>query len=217
MILVCAATAQGMVNTAPRASAQGAQPQLLVSWQADTYVPSGFSGKTMPASDSQILAGVDLIDNGRRVDLSAYKVFWYIDEKFYQGATGLTRISFAAPHFIGETFIRLRVSVTDYNGGVGKTITVPVVVPEAVIQSSAPDLAAPSAPFNLQAYPYFFNVTSPSQLNFTWSLGGVEVGRQNPLVVTREMADRGPSRVELSVRNPARPIERITRTIDIFR
>jgi hypothetical protein len=218
VVLGAAAVTGAVMGVASRAAAQGAPPQLLVTWQADTYVPDGFAGKVMPASDSPITVGVDMIDLGKRVDLGPYKVFWYIDEKFYQGAPGLTRISLSAPHFIGANAITVRVVVTDYGGGPGKTITIPVVVPEAVIQSSAPSLAASAAPFNLRAYPYFFNINNPSELNFAWSLNGAVVSDQNPFVVTGEMAaGRGPARVELSIRNPARPIERITQELSIFR
>lgn len=205
------------IGALDQASAQGGTAQLLVTWQADTYVPDGFSGKIMPASDSQIVVGVDLINLGKRVDLSPYKIYWYVDEKFYQGTVGLTRISLAAPHFIGENSMKVRVLITDYGSGIGKTITIPIVVPEAVIQSSAPSLAASAAPFNLQAYPYFFNVRTMSQLVFDWSLNGASVSSQNPFMVTREMAQKGVSRIELGVRNPARPIERITTNISILK
>lgn len=217
VLLACAFIAAAHGGALNRASAQGTPAKLLVTWQADTYVPDGFSGKVMPSSDSQIVIGVDLINSGKRVDLSPYKVFWYIDEHFYQGAAGLARISLAAPHLIGENFITVRVLITNYGTGVGKTITIPVVAPEVVIQSSAPSLAASAAPFTLQAYPYFFNVRDLSQLSFSWSLNGQNVGNQNPFVATREMADKGPSQIQLSVSNPARLIERITQGLTIFK
>jgi hypothetical protein len=200
-----------------QADAQVSTPQILLNWKADSYIPDGFPGKALPAADSRITVGADLIDLGRRVDLSKYKVFWYIDDKFYQGSVGLSQISFAAPHFIGATSLRVKVLVMDYGTGPGKTITIPVVVPEAVIQSSAPSLAASAAPFSLQAYPYFFNIEGPAQLNFNWKLNGVSVGNQNPFIATAEMAQKGPSRVELSVSNPSRLIERITRELTIFK
>lgn len=213
-ITIIAATC---VGTSSNASAQSAKTQLLVTWQAGTYAPDGFSGKVMPAADSRILIGVDLIDLGKRVDLSQYKVYWYVNENFYQGAAGLTRINLTAPHIIGESSITVRVLIKDYGAGIGKTITIPVVSPEVIIQSSAPSLAAGAAPFNLRAYPYFFNVQDPSQLSFNWSLNGENVGAQNPLLVTKEMAEKGPSRIKLNLMNPARLIERVTQELSIFR
>ena len=217
VLLACVILAMAYAGTMNRANAQGAPAQLLVTWQADTYVPDGFSGKVMPASDSQIVMGVDLINLGKRVDLSKYNIFWYVNENFYQGTVGLARISLAAPHIIGENSITIRVLIKNYGSGIGKTITIPMVVPEVVIQSSAPSLAASAAPFNLQAYPYFFNVQNASQLSFEWSLNGVSVGNQNPFVATKEMANRKSSRIELSLRNPAKPIERITQGLTIFK
>lgn len=211
-VVVLIATVGQMKN----AGAQGIPPQLLLNWSADTYVPEGFPGKVLPSSDSAIIAGLDMVSLGKRVDLSGYKVFWYVNNRFYKGGVGLTSITLNAPHFIGATSITLRVSVTDYPGGPGKTVVIPVVVPEAVIQSSASVLSPSTAPFNLQAYPYFFNVDDPSQLSFSWSLNGAEISTQNPFTVTREMADRGRAKVKLGVRNPQRPIERITQEMNIF-
>lgn len=198
--------------------AQGVPAQLLVTWQAGTYVPPGFTGKVMPVSDSSILVGVDLINLGKRVDLSPYTIYWYVNEDFYQGATGLTRISLTAPHFIGENTITIRVLVKDYGAGLGKTITIPVATPEAVIQSSAPNLSAAATPFSLWARPYFFNVQDPSRLSFNWSLNGQSVGSQNPLMVTKEMSEnRRNAQIEVSVINPARIIERASEKLFIFR
>ena len=149
------------------AGAQTPPTQTLGTWQAETYAPESFSGKIMPMSDSAITVGVDLIDLGKRVDLSSYKVYWYLDEKFYQGALGLSRIRFTAPHFIGETAVKVRVLIVDYKSGVGKTVNIPLVVPEVVSQSSNPGLAASAVPFTLQAYPYFFNVQSAFDLNYS--------------------------------------------------
>jgi hypothetical protein len=216
-LLACAAIVATTIGILHQAKAQGTASQILFTWQADTYVPDGFSGKVMPSSDSAIIAGIDLINMGKRVDLSAYDIFWYIDEKFYQGAAGLSRISFSAPHFIGKNNIVVRALIKNYPGGPGKTITIPVAVPEVVIQSSAPSLFASAAPFNLQAYPYFFNIQNPSQLNYSWSINNVNVGNQNPFTATRELADRGAARLKLSVSNPSRPIERMTKELTIFK
>ena len=200
------------------AGAQTPPTQTLVTWQAETYAPESFSGKIMPTSDSAITVGVDLIDFGKRVDLSPYKVYWYLDEKFYQGAPGLSRIRFTAPHFIGETAVKVRVLIVDYKSGVGKTVNIPLVVPEVVIQSSNPGLAASAVPFTLQAYPYFFNVQSAFDLNYSWKLRGSVVGTENSITITNEMAGDGRvARLELTLNNPLRPIERITQGVNIFR
>lgn len=211
--MVLAASA---ANLTGHADAQSGPPQILMTWQASTYAPDGFTGKIMPASDSQITVGVDLIDLGKHVDLSSYKIYWYIDDKFYQGATGLARIKFTTPHFIGNTSIRVRALITSYPSGPGKTILIPMVVPEAVIQSSAPSLSAKEAPFNVQAYPYFFNISDPSELNYSWSLNGTLVSNQNPFVATAEMADKGRATLELSIKNPNRTIERTIKELTIF-
>lgn len=199
------------------AGAQVTAPQILVNWQADSYVPPGYSAKALPAADSRITISVDVFDLGKRANLSTQKIYWYVNNSFLQGAPGMTRITLNAPHIIGDSSIEVRVSLPDYAGGPAKTVTIPVVPPQAVIQTSATSLAASAAPFTLQAYPYFFNVQSPSQLQFSWLISGALLGSQNPFVVTAQAAEgRTNALLELRVANPARPIERTTQKLIIF-
>jgi hypothetical protein len=202
---------------ATSASAQVSQPQMILTWQAETYTPPDFSGKALPIADSRIIAGVDLIDGGARTDLSGQRINWYLNDDFYQGGPGLTRVNFPAPHIIGATSIRLRVSIPDYGSGAGKTIIIPVVPPEAVITSSAPGLEASAVPFVLEATPYFFNVRSPSDLQYVWSINKSPVGAGNPFTATEEIAKSGSATtLELRVSNPLRTIERISRKLTLF-
>ena len=192
-------------------------PQVLLTWQAATYVPPNFNGKALPTSDSQITAGVDLIDQGQHVDLSSFKIYWYLNDAFFQGGAGLTRVSFTAPHFIGKTSVRLRVAVSNYGNGASRTIQIPVVPAQAVIESSSPSLSAATVPFTLQADPYFFNVQDPSLLQFNWTMNGSSVGTQNPFVITQAMAQSGnPVPLELQITNPARAIESARQDIILF-
>jgi hypothetical protein len=203
-----------MVETA---SAQVSVPQVLVNWQASTYVPTSFKGKALPTGSSQITVGVDLLNQGQRVNLAGQRVLWYINDNFYQGSPGLSRVTFQAPNFIGSTSVNLRVSIPDYGSGPAKTIVIPIVNPEVVIGTSAPGLSASAVPFTLQAFPYFWNVQNPLELQFRWSASGMGTVSQNPLTVTSAMAQSGrPLSLELSVSNPTRSVERITRDITLF-
>lgn len=206
------------VNATHRANAQLVPQQILLNWRAETYTPPGFVGKTLPAADSRIVASVDLFDQGKKVDLSTQRIMWYVNDNFYQAAPGLTRINLTAPHFIGKTTIELRVSIPDYGSGPSRAVSIPVVTPEAVIGSSAPGLARSSAPFTLKAIPYFFNIQDPLELQFIWALRGVDIGTENPITITKEMADQanGSASLELRVSNPSRIIERIVQKLILF-
>jgi hypothetical protein len=199
------------------AAAQTSGTQILLSWRADTYVPPGFGGKALPTAGSAITAGIDAFVQGRRADLSGRQINWFLNEEFYRGGPGMARISFEAPNSIGGTTIQLRVVIPDY-GNLARTVSIPVVTPEVVIGSSAPNLYATDAPFTLNATPYFFNVDDPLELQFSWALGGAGAVGGTPFTITGRMADDagGPTRLELGVRNPSRPIERITRQLLLF-
>ncbi|MBI4087658.1 MAG: hypothetical protein HY434_02400 [Candidatus Liptonbacteria bacterium] len=150
-------------------------PRLMITWKTNTYVPSWFTGKALPTANSPITASVELIDNGTRVDLSGQQVYWYVNSEFTAGGVGLRKISFNAPS-VAQNTIDLRVELPSYGSDqanpVLKTIEIPVVVPEAVIESPFPRGRFSSTSIGFKGWPFFFNVGKSSQLNFSWSVNG---------------------------------------------
>lgn len=156
-------------------------PKLFLTWSSNTYVPPGFAGKIMPTANSQITASVELIDNGKIVNLSKQNVYWYANNNFLSGGIGMQTITFRAPDAAGGT-IDLRVEVPNYSKGSQlKTIVIPIVRPEVVIETSFPSGRFSSSPLQLAGQPYFFNTASPARLNFIWSVNGqTPSGAENP-------------------------------------
>src|SRR3989344_1231504 len=72
-------------------------PHLMITWRAESYVPSDFSGKILPTANSPIVAALELILNNKITDLSGQTIYWYANNEFMGGGAGTRSISFLAP------------------------------------------------------------------------------------------------------------------------
>ena len=83
---------------------------ILVSWQADSYVPSWYQGKIFPTNGSKIGVNFELLENGKIVNLSKIKVRWYINDKLIRNESnglGIKSLSFTTSDYPGyETEVR---------------------------------------------------------------------------------------------------------------
>ena len=82
LILVLAAVAL-LAGGASFVHAQSANngPQFLITWRAtNSEVPSFYTGKIMPSYDSQIIAELALVSNGKVQDLSDQTIYWYLND-----------------------------------------------------------------------------------------------------------------------------------------
>ncbi len=187
------------------AGAQVAANGVIINWSTDTYVPPGFTGKRLPTAGSNITAWVFVLQNGRQLDLSGTLVQWYADSQVLQSGTGLQKISFPVQKAVNQ-IVNLQARVQDANGQtlVG-SIQVPVVPPKVVISSGYPGGVATTPTINASALPYFFNVTSPAGLTFSWAANGVQAqNAENPdsLAIDVSGASSGTRiRVDLTVAN----------------
>ncbi len=207
LIIALGISAKLVVSSVELSFAQSvpAAPKIFLTWRANTYIPSGFSGKAMPTAGSQIIASAELIDNGKTVDLSKQNVYWYQDNNFIAGGYGLQTATFRAPDVAGGT-IDIRVEFPNYSKGAQlKTITVPIVRPEAIIESPSPDGKFSSSPIQLFGQPYFFNANTISKLNFNWTVNGqIPSGAENPQNLNIKFNSMSPDSalsVSLSIQN----------------
>lgn len=157
------------------AEAQQSEPQLMVTWSTPTYVPFWFHGKALPTANSSITASVELVDGGSIVDLSGQKIYWYVNDQFVNGGVGLQKVAFSAPS-VANNIMDLRVEVPSYKSSqanaVLKTVEIPVVRGEAVIEAPFPDSQFSSDSLDLNGWPFFFNTKDSSRLKFSWSANG---------------------------------------------
>lgn len=122
--------------------AQTSSPQLMITWKAGTYVPPGYQGKALPASNTFITASVELLDGSRLIDLSRQTVYWYVNGNLIKGGKGIQSATFPSALFEGDK-VKLRVDLPQYgDGSAVKTIEIPTIKPQAVIEAPFPGNAA---------------------------------------------------------------------------
>lgn len=183
--------------------AQQTEPHLMITWQTGTYTPSWFKGKAFPTANSPISASVELVDSKGLVSLSGQKIYWYTNDQLIGSGVGLQNVTFNATP-VADNVIDLRVEVPSYGSAqsnpVLKTIEIPVVNPEAVVESPFPNGEFSSVPIELRGWPFFFNAKKPSQLNFSWSANGESSQNlENPEVLDVSINSDAPTGSSINV------------------
>lgn len=178
---------------------------VLITWQTQTYQPSGYLGKNLPTLGSPIIAAVELVENQKLIDLSNSNIKWYVDNSFFAQGAGLKRITFNTDALIGAT-VTLEVNISplkekekppaDYlNTNINNIfdeppllvgiISIPVVKPEVVIDAPYADKIITNGVNFLQAMPYFFNIKGLNDLIFNWTVNDhtVSGSADNPQIL----------------------------------
>jgi hypothetical protein len=189
-----------------RAQTAGNEPRIIITWKSKTYAPPFFTGKALPTANSMIEASVEVLDGGKFADISRETIYWYVNGNFVSG--GSQNTSYRAPE-TSNTAVDLRAQLPNYKGNlILKTITIPIVAPEAVIGAPYPRRRVSSSPFRLYAYPFFFNVGFASNLGISWVVNGKTVfDNETPDVLSVAIPEDLPSDAQIPVkliaRNPA--------------
>ena len=146
-------------------------PQFMVSWQANSYAPSWYSGKILPTRGSLIKISFELVDNGKIADLSKKKVRWYVNDKLVQNESkglGLKFYSFIADDYPGQE-TEIRITIVDYKDEIlDKIVRIPIVSAEAAIDSPYPNAEINTEKNSFLVYPFFFNIRDLNNISFEW-------------------------------------------------
>lgn len=183
------------------ANAQTAQPQFLMTWHAaGSYTPSWYQGKALPNTWSHITASLEIISQGKTLDLSGQTIYWYLDNNLLGGGVGVQTITFL-PYGVAPNNFELKVELPDYPSGLLiHEIAIPTVTPVAVIEAPYPQGQFPKAQVDLSALPYFFNATSSSALAYTWIVNGQTTSNtENPQSLQVTMPASTPAGFALAV------------------
>lgn len=147
-------------------------PQFLVSWQTNSFAPSWYQGKNFPTTGSQIIVKFDLIDGGKIADLSKTAIRWYINDNLVmneKNGLGIKTYAFFAKDYAGAK-TNVRISIPNYKGSVlDDVFDISVVNPEVVMNAPYPDNLISTGKLDLEAMPFFFNVSNMSNLSFSWA------------------------------------------------
>jgi len=202
--------AAGTFAIALNANAQTARMPLngaVIDWSTNTYAPSGFQGKRLPTSGSDVTAWVAVFAGGKPMNASGYTIRWYADNQLLQSGKGLATISFKAPRATAK-IVNLQARIQASSGELlVANIQVPTVSPVVALQANYPGGIVTTQSVDVKALLYFFNVSDPSSLKFNWSANGVSgENAENPEVANINL---GPNvqpgtaiRIRVTVNNP---------------
>jgi hypothetical protein len=176
--------ALGLISAAaPLARAQtSSNPQFLVTWRAvGSYIPPSYVGKALPGYGSKIAASVELVSQGRLIDLQNETIYWYLNDVLIGGGEGVQSVAFP-PFGLPPNSLALRVELPNYVGGyLTHTIDIPYINPQVVLYAPFPNAQFSTNPVTVYAVPYFFNVSSTADLAYTWAVNGqTGGGAENP-------------------------------------
>jgi len=188
--------------------AQSATPQMIVTWQAyGSYVPPQYGGKALPNQESRLTASLELLLNGKPIDLSNQTVYWYLNDVLIDSDTGAQYIVFS-PFGTPPAFLNLRAELPNYNGTLLiHDVEIPLVSPKAVIETPHPQGQFSGNSLTIQGTPYFFYTSDPGALSYGWSVNGqTSAGAENPQILRIELPLATPSgssfAVSLTITNP---------------
>jgi hypothetical protein len=162
-----------------------ASPTFLITWKTTgSYIPSFYIGKALPTYGSKITASLVLISpQGKILDLSGQTIYWYVNDNLVGGGVGVQQATFP-PIGDAPNTANLRVTIPNYNGAyLVHAVNIPMVLPEVVVYAPYPNGQFTQNPVAVEAVPYFFNVTDPSSLSYSWSVNGQSgANAENPEV-----------------------------------
>ena len=198
-----------------------AEPQFLITWKTQTYTPAAFTGKVLAGASSPLTVAFEIIENGKLVDLSRQTIYWYLDNNFVRGGEGVQSLSIIADKRAAGGSQALRIQLPSFRGNLLiKAVDVPIVRPEVVVEAPFPQGKISGAQVKLFGQPYFFNVKSLADLNFSWTAAGQSPANSNePENLVINLGENIPSgtsfSVNLSIRNPNNIFEAAAKTINL--
>ncbi|MDP3947412.1 MAG: hypothetical protein Q8Q41_01820 [bacterium] len=144
----------------------------ILTWQAESYVPQGYRGKTLPTQGSFVTAAFELLEDGKSADLAKREMRWFLNDTLFAKGLGLKTARFQASvgadnsHFV-------RVQVTD-----GRNILFEKSVEISIVRPRVSILPLPAAgtlargAHEFRAIPFFFNTKSIDEILFSWNVNG---------------------------------------------
>lgn len=221
LIIIVIISALGFTSLNILNTGAQAEPTFLVTWKTATYTPPYFTGKVLAGAGSPLMIAFEIIENGKLVDLSRQTIYWYLDNNFVKGGQGVQNISFIADKNAAGGSHAIRIQLPDFRGDLLiKTIEVPVVQPEVVIEAPFPEKKISTSKVKLFGRPYFFNVKTPSKLNFSWKAAGEPAETSGgpeslDLTLGQNIPNGTTIPVALSINNPENIFEAASKAINL--
>ena len=178
-------------------------PAFWITWSANSYTAPHFTGKALPVNGSVVTVVFELIENGQVVNLASQNVRWFLGTVLIQQGRGMKEFTFKAGGSGGARLVR--VDLPNFRDGATlvKSVQIPVVEPQVIINAPYVKNAVAPNELVLQALPYYFNVRRASELLFSWNVNNEApegtTSRPENLTVTLPMGIPAKSKVFIEV------------------
>lgn len=182
-LLLFAVIVFGLINGA-HAQTQS-PPQIILTWRANNFYPANYKGKVAVTQSTPVTVSAEMLLNNKLIDLSQAVFTWYVDDEIKNSGQNIKEITFTAQKPEGDShFVRVTVKVDDRN--LETSIRIPVSKHLIILETPYPDqLVKAETKAQIQAVPYFFNISSLADLNFAWQVNdkNLETGNDNQLIL----------------------------------
>lgn len=215
IILVFVFLTLGMANAQ-------SSPEFLVSWRAQNYAPAWYGGKVLPIVGTPINVGFELINAGKIVNLSQNTVRWYINDELVKNESdglGIKSLKTITSDDDNNE-MRVRITIIDYAADIlDKIVIIPVVKPEAVIDSPYLNNRIGTGSSVFKLIPFFFNVSSLNSLAAEWLANNISSRSSADSLwqLDLNVSSQTPSGFKINlggtIENASRRLESATRTI----
>lgn len=190
-------------------------------WEAsDSFVPSFYRGKALPASEAKIkVVAMPVVEsNGTRLKPESLTYDWQRDLDPVTSASGYAKSSYTFTHNVFRESERIDVEVSPLGGGVRASgnVFIRPFIPKILFYENHPleginykralnrGFDMRSAEVTIVAAPYFFspkNIKGPD-LKYSWSINNEPIAtpeNKNSLFLILEEGQRGTARISLSI------------------
>lgn len=174
--------------------------QTIITWQANNFYPANYSGKPLATPATPISVSVEVAVDGKLIDLSRAEIIWYADNEVIGRGLGVKETTWSGKKTKGDDYF-VRVSIKLDGRKFENSTRIPATKPLIVVESSNPyGFVRTNSQNSLQIIPYFFNVASLEELNFSWRINQKQVGgNDNQLIIkTSEPQTSNQSVVEVN-------------------
>ncbi len=186
-------------------------PKLLITWQAHTLVSPLYKGKALPSAGSSIDVKLLALQGDTILNLAAQDITWLLNGTKIASGKGLTSLVVPLNYF-GTSHYTLTALLPDYEGvNLSQAIAIDTTTPQLIITGTPS--ARQSTLASLSAFGYFFNALRQSDLDITWSAGGVS---QSGRSITLDYGTRSSLSVQAQARNLLQQYEQARANYTIY-
>lgn len=165
-------------------SSHAGNPELIVTWKADNFYPTTYTGKAIPSFGTKIYVAVEAFQDGKLLDISKSVIEWRKNRERIQQGMGQKETVVVFSENDEINFVSVSVK---WNGGsIEKNITIPVAKPKLILELPyANSTVQKNTDISITATPYFFNAKSFSDLSFSWQIGALKrgTGSDNKIII----------------------------------